>query len=219
VPLSVNAGLRLNNASALGIAAYLGPPAAVEALLDLGADASHVCDHGSFVWTDACQNPQTTVATLELLKRRTGTHNINMRQLSLTNKWGVIDRIFEFRERFRLGDSEFVHGMANTRGSTPLHFAARIGRLDIVRWLLANGAAPSLKLRNARNRTPLLMAHNFGPHLAVEAELNRHELVARMSTCSSSAHHDRSISSTRAKQPTLTELADQRCVTSQPVVV
>ena len=68
--------------------------------------------------------------------------------------------------------------MANTRGSTPLHHAARLGRLDIVRWLLENGAAPSLETRNVRGRTPLQMAQKFGPHLALEAELNRLELLA-----------------------------------------
>jgi hypothetical protein len=47
-----------------------------------------------------------------------------------------------------------------------------------VRWLLANGASPSLEMRNMRRRTPLLMARKLGPHLAVEAELSRHELLA-----------------------------------------
>ena len=37
-----------------------------------GVDAT-VNNHGGCVWTDACSNPLTTVATLELLKRHAGT--------------------------------------------------------------------------------------------------------------------------------------------------
>jgi ankyrin repeat protein len=171
VKLNVHEGALLNHASALNIAAYMGTPAAVAALLDLGADASHRTYNGDHVWTDACSNAQMDVATLELIKQQAGAPSINTPQRPRTVKWSVIGRVFETLERTGCGTSDLVHGMANARGSTPLHQAARRGRLDVVRWLLENGAQMSTAARNARGRTPLQMAHTFGPHLAVEAEL------------------------------------------------
>jgi hypothetical protein len=90
VPLNINAGARLNNASALNIAAFMGPLAAVTALLALGANVSHVNDNGSSVLSDACQNPQTTVETLELIKRHGGTNAINMQCRPRTRRWVAI---------------------------------------------------------------------------------------------------------------------------------
>jgi ankyrin repeat protein len=220
VPLNINAGTRLNNASALNIAAFMAPPATVVALLALGADTSHVHDHCGFVWSDACQNQQMTVDTLELIKRHAVTATISMSFRPRTIYWAALDRTCEFLERTGLGDSDLVHDMANTAGSTPLHWAASIGRLDIVRWLLDNGAGPSLEVRNRRGRTPLQMANKFGPHLAVEAELSRHELLARWCPHSSGAKRERSRSVWSTLHPPIssTVLAEQRRVTTNVIV-
>jgi ankyrin repeat protein len=212
VPLDVNAGARLNNASALGIAGYMGPPSAVAALLEVGADTSHRNDNGGFVWSDVCQNPQTTLATLEQLKRQVGMEDINMRSTPRNMKWALINHIFEFLERTGLGRSSFVHDMSNGRRSTPLHRAALGGRLEIVQWLLANGATPSLNMRNARGRTPLQLARKYAPHLAVEAELSRQEMLRSTAT-----QHGQLVSSTR-KSPAPALLSEQRRVASSAVV-
>jgi ankyrin repeat protein len=174
VPLNIYAGTLLNNAPALSIAAYMGTPGSVAALLKLEADASHFTDHGAHVWCDACSNAHMEVATLELIKRHANAPNINTRFQPRTLKWSTIDRFCELLERAGRGKKgDLLHELANTRGSTPLHWAAAVGRIDLVRWLLDNGAEPSVAVRNARGRTPLQMAHFFGPHLAVEAELVR----------------------------------------------
>jgi ankyrin repeat protein len=171
VPLDVDAGALLNNASALNIAAYLGTPGSVAALLELGADVSHFNDNGGNVWSDVCFNPQMDIETLELIKSRAGIQHMKNQQRPLTARWAVISRVFEFLERAGRGESELVRELANSRGSTPLFWAASNGKLDLVRWLLENGAEPSVVVRNAQGRTPLQMAHLCGPHLAVEATL------------------------------------------------
>ena len=61
--------------------------------------------------------------------------------------------------------------IANDRGSTPLHKAASIGRLDLVRWLLEHGAEVSLSVRTRRGNTPLQISRLYGPFPQVEAEL------------------------------------------------
>ena len=61
---------------------------------------------------------------------------------------------------------------ANDRGSTPLHYAAGLGHLAQVHWLLAHGAHESLHAHNALGATPLDLAHTLGPHPEVEAPAN-----------------------------------------------
>jgi len=175
VPLNVHAEALLNKASALNLATFVGTPGSVAALLELGADISHVNEHGGHVWTDACANPRADVATLELIKSHAGVSNINMQFQPRTAKWMAIDLMCESLERAGCGKRELVRDLANTRGATPLHYAAMTGRLDLVRWLLENGAEPSVAVRNARGRTPLQLSQFFGPHLAVEAELVGYE--------------------------------------------
>jgi len=171
VPLNIHAGSLLNNASALSVAVYMGTPGAVATLLELGADASHVTNHGGYLWHDACQNAQMDAATLELIKRRAGVKHINTAYKPRKLKWIAVDHVSELLERAGRGKGELVRVLANTRGSTALHWAASTGRLDLVQWLLENGAESSLTVRNARGRTAVQMSRVFGPHIAVEAEL------------------------------------------------
>jgi hypothetical protein len=60
---------------------------------------------------------------------------------------------------------------ADLRGSTPLHGAAKAGRLDIVEWLMHRGAARSLQVRTASGATPVMFAERGG-HYAVVGFLN-----------------------------------------------
>ena len=57
------------------------------------------------------------------------------------------------------------------RGATPLHFAARSGNAKLARWLLLNGAEPSLFVKNRMGCLPIDLARVFGPHAEVEGLL------------------------------------------------
>lgn len=61
--------------------------------------------------------------------------------------------------------------LASSSDASPAQFAAREGHIEVVDWLLANGAAPSLRLRNKMGHTPLQMAQLFGPYPEVEAAI------------------------------------------------
>ena len=45
-----------------------------------------------------------------------------------------------------------------------LHLAAMKGNINLVRWLLHNGAHGSIYVKNRMGCTPLDMARIFGPH-------------------------------------------------------
>ena len=45
-----------------------------------------------------------------------------------------------------------------------LHWAAAKGNINLVRWLLHNGAHESIHVKNKMGLTPLDMARVFGPH-------------------------------------------------------
>jgi ankyrin repeat protein len=64
-----------------------------------------------------------------------------------------------------------VKAFADLRGSTPLHGAAKAGRLDMVEWLVQRGAARSLHVRTASGVTPAMFAERGG-HYAVVSFLN-----------------------------------------------
>ena len=70
-----------------------------------------------------------------------------------------------------------VRELANDAGSTPLHKAASIGNLNLVRWLLDHGAAESLLVRNTRGNTPSAVSRLYGPFPEVEMELARAEIA------------------------------------------
>jgi hypothetical protein len=79
VPLNVGTCSLVMNANAINIAAFGGTPAMVRALLDLGADASQLPNHGAHVWTNACDNWSMDVATLDRIKCYAGVQHINRR--------------------------------------------------------------------------------------------------------------------------------------------
>ena len=123
------------------------------------------------------------VATLELLheacaSRDASCPTVNTRMRSRTFFWHAVDACVQFVDAIGIARrSSFVREIANDKGSTPLHKAASIGRLDLVQWLLAHGAEPSLRVRNARGNTPLHIARLFGPYPDVEAELRSAQAI------------------------------------------
>ena len=52
---------------------------------------------------------------------------------------------------------------------TALHWSAATGNINLVRWLLRNGAYESIYIKNRMGCTPLDMARIFGPHPEVSA--------------------------------------------------
>ena len=173
--LRVDLGTTNDNGSALLVAAHLGNPDSVRALLlDLGANVRRVNSNGSTVWTAACDNVRMDLPTLELLLQRFGADaatEIVASRRARTLKWRAISATCELFDRIGFSSGELVRAFAHNRGATPLHHAASRGNQVVVRWLLQHGAMSSLQARNARGRTPLDMARLCGPFPAVEAEL------------------------------------------------
>ena len=60
---------------------------------------------------------------------------------------------------------------AHCEGATPLHMCSRAGNAKLVRWLLNNGATPSLFVKNKMGCRPIELARIFGPHAEVEGLL------------------------------------------------
>ena len=158
-------------------AAYVSSMEVVEALLRAGADPT-VCNRvlGSNVMHSACDNPKCTPAMLALLSRG-HPELIDQRRKPHVLKGYVACIVLETYSRLCQQPSDFVLGLAHTRGGTPLHEAAIRGRGDLVCWLLANGANPNA--RNARRCTPRDLALLFGPHTEVAAQLERAQASRR----------------------------------------
>ena len=189
--LDLERGMNINNATALGIAAFMSTADIVEALIEAGANVAHIEGGGGTKLTDACSNPAVDSRLLELV-HRPGTINDQMK--ARTTFWAAVDFWFRSLVRHRMSRAHLAMGRAHCQGSTALHMAARQGNVATTRWLLERGAQPSLLLKNrmgvsrdfayhehAKTHTlrqnsfhnvstgcaPIDMAHIFGPHLQV----------------------------------------------------
>ena len=154
----------------LHVAAYAGEAATVELLVELGSDVNAVNDAGGTILHNACNNPRTGHPTLELLLKHGAGADINARQRP-RGTWPVVTAACRLALRMTSVKSAAVRELAFISGATPLHRAAMAGRTDTVRWLLDNGAALSLQMRNRLGYTPYLAAHKCGPYEQVKAEL------------------------------------------------
>ena len=169
--LDFERSLKLNRATALGLAAYLSNPEICAMLVNAGASRTHLNDHGSTKLHDACSNLATTNAMLDLLWNE-GELDINAVCKPRTLFWWIVDTYFQ--RGFKLGllaKSQFAMDLAHAEGSTPLHRAAAMGLIDVTEWLLDHGAHKSLRTRNKMGATPLDIARIFGPHPAIEAKI------------------------------------------------
>ena len=169
--IDLEKGIGINNATALGIAAYMGSPNLCEIIIEAGADLAHTHDHGGTKLHDAPCNAATTRQMLDLLWNN-GELDVNAVQRSRTVFWKLIDVYFIMVVNFGLMiKSQFVMDMAHTVDATPLHGAAKHGLLDVAEWLLNHGAHKPLHIRNKMGATPLDVARIFGPYPAIEAKL------------------------------------------------
>ena len=158
--------------SPLGAAAYLGTLEIVEALLAANADPTHMTEFGSTLIMSACENPASTPEVLSALSRH-GNIDINSRRQPQTVKWDVVFRLFETMVRRGILTSQFAMDLAHARGGTALHSAAHHGHTWLVKWLLENGARPSLYIRDVMGCTPLDASRAFGPFPDTEAVLTQ----------------------------------------------
>ena len=169
--LDLERGFRMNNATALCFAAYAGTPELCEILIKAGASRKSKTDHGLTKLHDACCNVATTKLMLDLIWNN-GEFDINAVSRSTTTFWKLIDIYFQMGIKSGLmTKSQFVKDMAHAEGSTPLHYSAMNGLIDVTEWLLHHGAHKSLRIRNKMGATPLDVARIFGPYPAIEAML------------------------------------------------
>ena len=141
----------------------------------------------------ACDNPSATPEMLTNVYQDGTIIDLNLRRKPLTFAWGLIFRLFEIVVRLRLATSEFATGMAHSRRETALHTAARNGHTPLVKWLLDNGARPSLHVENAMGCTPLDISLLFGPFPETEAVLTRAILKERAVTSTSEPEETSSV--------------------------
>lgn len=136
----------------------------------------HRNDNGGSLLHDIAHNPISDSSWVELVCSSPRCRNdINYARHSRSTKWKAIG--FLARLTYRLGSgfgrlgfssrSELVIEMAHDNGSTPLSTASQKGNVDLVKWLLQNGAHSSIHLKNELGCLPLDVSREFGPHREV----------------------------------------------------
>ena len=174
--LDLELKLRANGATALSVASFTSTAEIVEAMVQAGADRSHVEDGGGSKLTDACSNHAADVRMLEVLCRKSDSgkslrDNINDPMRARTVKFQLIDLACRKAVQFGIGSSLLIMRRAHCQGATPLHMSAREGNVSVVKWLLKNGGKSSLHVKNAMGCLPIDLAGIFGPHVEVEGIL------------------------------------------------
>ena len=169
--LDLERSLVNNGETALGLAAFNGTPELCELLVRAGASRSHVTTMGGTLVHAACQNIATTRSMLDLIWNE-GELNINVLYKPRTAFWRLVLAYFQRGVKHGLiTKSQFAMEMAHSEGSTPLHFSAMTGLIDVTVWLLDHGAHKSLSVRNAMGSTPLDVARIFGPYPVIETKI------------------------------------------------
>jgi ankyrin repeat protein len=156
------------------LAAYSCNPETVRALVDLGCNRGAVGDNGYSVFRAACDNPRMDLETLELLWHNGDGVDLNESAQPRTALWRALTAMSELAVKCG-GLIPVVSGLAKAfadlRGSTPLHGAAKVGRLDIAEWLIRHGAVRALRMKTASGATPVMLAKRGG-HYALVGFLN-----------------------------------------------
>jgi hypothetical protein len=71
-----------------------------------------------------------------------------------------------------------INAQNRKQRNTPLHRAARQGKVDCISWLLANGAEPSLATKNKDGETPLAAANSSKATLKPEVRARVQQALA-----------------------------------------
>jgi ankyrin repeat protein len=172
--LDLERGLESLGWPPLMLAAYSSNPETVQALIEIGCNRGAVGDNGYSVFRAACDNAQMDLETLELLWHNGDGVDINESVQPRTAAWQAITTMSALAAKCGAAIpvvSGLAKAFADLHGSTPLHGAAKAGRLDIVQWLMHRGAAGSLHARTASGATPVRFAEHGG-HYAVVSFLN-----------------------------------------------
>jgi len=163
----------------LMLAAHNRSTETIGALIEIGCNRNAVSDNGYSVFRAACDNRHMDLATLELLYNNGDGVDINEPLQPRTAVWRAVSTMSEMAVTC-VGAVPVVGGLARAfadlRGSTPLHAAAKAGRLDIVEWLVHRGAMRSLQAKTASGASPAVLAERGG-HYAVVSFLKG--MVAR----------------------------------------
>ena len=103
VPLDLNQRIWLNGGTAVEAAIHMGNHAVVAALVELGANLDHTNFHGGTLWTSACNNVRTSVATLELIFTASGGKGplITQRMRPTRPMWHALDFFFQTVDMLR----------------------------------------------------------------------------------------------------------------------
>jgi ankyrin repeat protein len=171
--LQVEKGLEKFASSPLALAALSGGPETVRALVEIGCDRGAVGGNGYSVFRSACENTRMDLQTLELFWQNGTGADVNETAQPRTPLWHGLMVMSELVVRYGgalSGIAVWAKPLADIRGSTPLHGAARVGRLDIVEWMIDHGAVRSLRAKTTSGMTPLKLAERGG-HYAIAGHL------------------------------------------------
>jgi ankyrin repeat protein len=158
-------------------AAFMGSIEAVVALVEAKADPFAKTLTGTAALQNACLNPESTPAMLELLVGDAA--NINVQGLPTHPIISLVLKVFERMVSWRLLKSNYALGLAHDRGSTALHLAVREGAVPLACWLLTHGARPSLEVINKLGYTPVRLALGHPEMLAALTTLNASQIAVQ----------------------------------------
>lgn len=99
------------------------------------------------------------VAILQLILKNVKLKNINGATFKITNFFNRIFRKTNTLNRLEIIMAEYGVNFRDRKGNMPLHYAAERGHLDMVKFLVAQGA--DVNSVNGNNETPLDLANKF----------------------------------------------------------
>ena len=146
---------RSSSATALLVAAFSGTTPIVAALLRAGARKGQMDANGNNELTLACQNVKANPSMLELLCGTDGSFppiNLNYQTKPRLYRQSAVNMLHTTLVKSRTTPSDHARVVAHSDRATALHHASRMGHLEIVLWLLENGAHVSLTLPNSMAR-------------------------------------------------------------------
>jgi ankyrin repeat protein len=134
--------------SALNLAAYFGPRKfeLIKFLIE-EANASLRCisNSGSNLLQSASDNDDADPKVIRYLLSRDNMYDINKRRRSQTIKWRIIRGIARVTIQNNRARSALLQKIAKDGGTTPLHYAAKRGDVEIVEILMEHGANAFVK--------------------------------------------------------------------------
>ena len=159
--LAVGTCNKATGANALTLALSQGPhkKETLQVLLNVGMDTKTVASSGTTNLIAACGNvdsdPELVRMILDLIEC-----DVNQRCRPRSFRWKMIRNVCKLATKTGLtaGD-ELMGRLAQGLGSTALHYAVRLGDMEIVEILLGAGADPSLK--NALGQDAAAMCGSF----------------------------------------------------------